>query len=157
MSEVYLSRDGLQKLQDELSELKSNERPTVRQALQRAREFGDLSENAEYSAAKERLAFLEQRINKLEDTLSRARILENENIPDDKVYIGATVQLEDLAKGGELTYTLVSPEEADFEEGKISTVSPIGKGLLGKEEGSEVEITVPAGTLHYKILKITRV
>jgi transcription elongation factor GreA len=156
MSEVYLSRDGISKLQEELKELKTSERPIVRASLQRAREFGDLSENAEYAAAKERLMFLEQRINRLEETLSRAVLLENENIPDDKVYIGATVQLQDLAKSGELTYTLVSPEEADFEEGKISTVSPIGKGLLGKEEGDEVEITVPAGTLHYKVLKITR-
>ena len=156
MSEVYLSRDGIRKIQEELKELKTTERPSVREALQRAREFGDLSENAEYSAAKERLLFLENRINKLEETLSRATLLENENIPDDKVYIGATVQLQDLAKDGELTYTLVSAEEADFEEGKISTVSPIGKGLLGKEEGAEVKITVPAGTLHYKILKISR-
>ncbi|MEC8993507.1 MAG: transcription elongation factor GreA [Candidatus Latescibacterota bacterium] len=156
MSDVYLSRDGVQKLQDELKELKTTERPTVRAALQRAREFGDLSENAEYSAAKERLMFLEQRIAKLEETLSRARLIENENIPDDKVYIGATVELKDLTKKKGLTYTLVSPEEADFEEGKISTVSPIGKGLLGKEEGDEVEIEVPAGKLHYKILKISR-
>ena len=156
MSEVYLSREGLRKLQNELRQLKSAERPTVRQALQRAREFGDLSENAEYAAAKERLMFLEQRISKLEETISRARLLEHENIPDDKVYIGATVRLKDLAKDGELTYTLVSPEEADFEQGKISTVSPIGKGLLGKVEGDEVQITVPAGTLHYRILKITR-
>jgi len=156
MSEVYLSRDGMRKLQEELRELKTSERPTVRDALQRAREFGDLSENAEYAAAKERLMFLEQRINRLEETLSRASLLENENIPDDKVYIGATVLLQDLVKSLELTYTLVSPEEADFDQGKISTVSPIGKGLLGKEEGVEVEIAVPAGTLHYKILKITR-
>ena len=156
MSDVYLSRDGVQKLQDELKELKTSERPTVRAALQRAREFGDLSENAEYSAAKERLMFLEQRIAKLEETLSRARLIENENIPDDKVYIGATVELKDLTKKKGLIYTLVSPEEADFEEGKISTVSPIGKGLLGKEEGDEVEIEVPAGKLHYKILKISR-
>jgi len=156
MSDVYLSRDGVQKLQDELKELKTSERPTVRAALQRAREFGDLSENAEYSAAKERLMFLEQRIAKLEETLSRARLIENENIPDDKVYIGATVELKDLTKKKGLTYTLVSPEEADFEEGKISTVSPIGKGLLGKEEGDEVEIEVPAGKLHYKILNISR-
>ena len=156
MTEVYLSREGLQKLQDELRQLRTDERPKVRRALQRAREFGDLSENAEYSAAKERLMFLEQRIGRLEETLSRARPIEAENIPDDKVYIGATVQLLDLAKGGELSYTLVSPEEADFEQGKISTVSPIGRGLLGKEEGEEVQITVPAGVLHYKILKITR-
>ena len=156
MSEVYLSREGYEKLQDELQELKGTERPTVRQALQRAREFGDLSENAEYSAAKERLHFLEARINKLEETLSRARLLENETIPEDKVYIGATVELEDLKNARQLKYTLVAPEEADFEAGKISTVSPIGKGLLGHEEGDEVKIEVPAGKLYYKIVKITR-
>ncbi|MBI2503933.1 MAG: transcription elongation factor GreA [Candidatus Latescibacteria bacterium] len=156
MSEVYLSREGYQKLQDELQNLKGKERPNVRQALQRAREYGDLSENAEYSAAKERLLFLEQRINKLEETLSRARLLENENIPADKVYIGATVDLTDLKSGRKLKYTLVAPEEADFERGKISTVSPIGKGLLGHAEGEEVDIQVPAGLLHYKIDKISR-
>ena len=156
MSDVYLTRDGMQKLQDELKALKSDERPTVRTALKRAREFGDLSENAEYSAAKERSAFLENRIMRLEETLSRGRLIENENIPDDKVYIGATVELKDLLKKGDLTYILVSPEETDFEEGKISTVSPIGKALLGKEEGDEVDIEVPAGNLRYKILKISR-
>ncbi|NKB65493.1 MAG: transcription elongation factor GreA [Candidatus Latescibacteria bacterium] len=156
MSEVYLSRDGYEKLQDELKQLKTEERPTVRQALQKAREFGDLSENSEYNAAKERLVFLEQRISRLEETLSRTRLLENEDIPDDKVYIGATVDLLDLKKGRELKYTLVAPEEANFEEGKISTVSPIGKALLGHGEGEEVNIQVPAGQLHYKIVKITR-
>lgn len=156
MSEVYLSRDGYAKLKEELKELKETERPTVRQALQRAREFGDLSENAEYAAAKERLMFLEQRISKLEDTLSRATLLENEAIPEDKVYIGATVELVDLKRDRELTYMLVAPEEADFEAGKISTTSPIGKGLLGHSEGEEVEIKVPAGVLNYRIVKISR-
>ena len=156
MSEVYLSREGYQKLQGELRELKDKERPTVRQALQRAREFGDLSENAEYAAAKERLIFLEQRISKLEETLSRTRLLENEAIPNDKVYIGTIVELLDLKKKREFKYTLVAPEEADFETGKISTVSPIGKGLLGHTEGEDVEIEVPAGTLYYKIVKISR-
>lgn len=156
MSEVYLSRVGYQKLQDELKELKETERPIVRQSLQRAREFGDLSENAEYAAAKERLLFLERRINSLEETLSRVRLLENEAIPDDKVYIGATVDMIDLKSDRELQYTLVAPEEADFDAGKISTVSPIGKGLLGHAEGEEVEIQVPAGTLNYKIVKISR-
>jgi transcription elongation factor GreA len=156
MSEVYLSREGLQKLHDELKDLKANERPAARASLKYAREFGDLSENAEYTAAKERLMFLEQRINKLEETLSRASLLELENIPDDKAYIGATVELHDLKKDKPLTYTLVSPEEADFEAGKISTTSPIGQGLLGHAEGEEVEIDVPAGTLHYKIKKISR-
>ncbi|MEC7226551.1 MAG: transcription elongation factor GreA [Candidatus Latescibacterota bacterium] len=156
MSEVYLSRDGYAKLKEELKELKETERPTVRQALQRAREFGDLSENAEYAAAKERLMFLEQRISRLEDTLSRATLLENEAIPEDKVYIGATVELVDLKRDRELTYMLVAPEEADFEAGKISTTSPIGKGLLGHSEGEEVEIKVPAGVLNYRIVKISR-
>ena len=156
MSEVYLSREGYQKLQDELKELKDTERPIVRQSLQRAREFGDLSENAEYAAAKERLLFLERRINSLEETLSRVRLLENEAIPDDKVYIGATADMIDLKSDRELQYTLVAPEEADFDAGKISTVSPIGKGLLGHAEGEEVEIQVPAGTLNYKIVKISR-
>ncbi len=156
MSEVYLSRDGLEKLKDELKELKEKERPTVRESLQRAREFGDLSENAEYTAAKERLMFLEQRINKLEDTLSRATLLENESIPEDKVYIGATVELVDVKTEKQIVYTLVAPEEADFEAGKISTTSPIGKGLLGHAEGEEVDIKVPAGVLNYRIISIRR-
>jgi transcription elongation factor GreA len=156
MSEVYLSRDGLEKLKDELKELKEKERPTVRESLQRAREFGDLSENAEYTAAKERLMFLEQRINKLEDTLSRATLLENESIPEDKVYIGATVELLDKKTGKQIVYTLVAPEEADFDAGKISTTSPIGKGLLGHAEGEEVDIKVPAGVLNYRIVSISR-
>ena len=105
MSEVYLSREGLQKLQDELKGLKSTDRPAAREALKRAREFGDLSENAEYTAAKERLMFLEQRINKLEETLSRATLLELENIPDDKVYLGAPVELYELKKATDFTYT----------------------------------------------------
>ena len=156
MSQVYLSREGYQKLQDELQQLKGKERPAVREALQTAREYGDLAENAEYSAAKERLLLLEQRISKLEETLSRARLLENEKIPNDKVYIGATVDLLDLKTKKELRYTLVAPEEADFAQAKISTVSPIGQGLLGHAAGEEVEIRVPACLLHYRIVKISR-
>ncbi len=156
MSEVYLSREGYEKLQKELRQLKDKERPKAREAIQQAREFGDLAENAEYAAAKERLLFLEQRISKLEDTLSRVQLLENESIPADKVYIGATVELLDLKKERELRYTLVAPEEADFDAGKISTVSPIGKGLLGHAAGDEVEIRVPVGTLLYRILSISR-
>ena len=156
MSEVYLSREGYEKLQGELEELKQKERPSVRSSLKRAREYGDLSENAEYAASKERLHQVEHRIHKLEETLSRTRLLENEDIPSDKVFIGATVELQDLKKDRGLTYMLVAPEEADFDVGKISTVSPIGKGLLGHTEGEEVEIQVPSGLLHYKILKISR-
>lgn len=156
MSEVYLSREGYEKLQAELQGLKETERPAVRQALQQARQFGDLAENAEYAAAKERLLFLEQRISRLEETLSRVRLLEQQSIPSDKVYIGATVDLLDLKSSRQLRYTLVAPEEADFEAGKISTVSPIGKGLLGHVEGEEVEIRVPAGVLRYRIERISR-
>lgn len=156
MSEVYLSREGYEKLQTELRQLKDQERPKIREAIQRAREFGDLAENAEYAAAKEQLLFLEHRISRLEGTLSRTRLLENESIPADKVYIGATVELLDLNKERELRYTLVAPEEADFESGKISTVSPIGKGLLGHSAGEEVEIHVPAGKLLYRIVSISR-
>lgn len=156
MSEVYLSREGYEKLQAELQELKETERPVVRQALQQARQYGDLAENAEYAAAKERLLFLERRINRLEETLSRVRLLEQQSIPSDKIYIGATVELLDLKSNRQLRYTLVAPEEAEFEAGKISTVSPIGKGLLGHAEGEEVEIRVPAGVLNYRIERISR-
>ena len=147
---------GHEKLKEELHRLTTVARPAVVNAIAEARAHGDLSENAEYTAAKERLMFLEQRINRLEETLSRATLLELENIPDDKVYIGATVEMHDLKKDATLTYTLVAPEEADFEAGKISTTSPIGQGLLGHSEGEEVEIEIPAGTLHYKIQKISR-
>lgn len=156
MSEVYLSREGYEKLQAELQELKETERPVVRQALQQARQYGDLAENAEYAAAKERLLFMEQRIHRLEETLSRVRLLEQQSIPSDKIYIGATVELLDLKSNRQLRYTLVAPEEAEFEAGKISTVSPIGKGLLGHAEGEEVEIRVPAGVLNYRIERISR-
>jgi len=152
MSEVYLSREGYQKLQDELKKLHDEKR----QAVQQAREFGDQSEYSDYSAAKERLLSLELRINNLGETLSRARLLENEAIPADKVYVGATVELLDLQNNRPLKYTLVAPEEADFEVGKISTISPIGKALLGHAENEEVEIQVPAGILYFKIVKISR-
>ncbi len=156
MSEVYLSREGYDRLRSELRELREVARPAAREAVQRAREFGDLAENAEYAAAKEQLLLLEQRISRIEETLSRTRLLENEAIPGDRVYIGATVTLLDLAKARELRYTLVAPEEADFDAGKISTVSPIGQGLLGHAAGEEVRIVVPAGTLRYRILSISR-
>ena len=152
MAEVYLSREGYQNLQDELKKLHDEKR----QAVQQAREFGYQSEYSDYSAAKERLLSLELRINNLGETLSRAQLLEGAAIPADKVYVGATVELLDVQNNRPLKYTLVAPEEADFEVGKISTVSPIGKGLLGHAEDEEVEIQVPAGILHFKIVKISR-
>ncbi len=156
MAEVYLSRAGYEKLREELEYLKVTKRREISKAIGEARLQGDLSENAEYDAAKEAQGHCEARIAELEGKLSNVRIIEDLDIPADKVYIGAVVTLQDLDSGDALTYTMVSPEEADYEQNKLSIMSPIGKGLLGKREGEEVEVKVPAGTLKYKILKIER-
>ena len=136
--EVYLTRQGLQKLQQQLEALKTTERQKIARAIGEARAQGDISENAEYDAAKDAQAHNEARIAELELKLSNVRIIENENIPSDKAYIGAIVNLKDLDNKEDLKYQLVSAEEASFEENKISVFSPIGKGLLGKKEGEEI-------------------
>jgi len=156
MPEVYLSRNGYEKLREELEYLKSTKRREISKAIGEARLQGDLSENAEYDAAKEAQGHCEARIAELEGKLANVRIIEDMDIPADKVYIGAIVTLEDLDSGESLQYTMVSPEEADYETGKLSMMSPVGKGLMGKSEGQEIEVQVPAGTLRYKILKIER-
>jgi transcription elongation factor GreA len=155
-NEVFLTRKGFQKLQEQLESLKTTERQKIAKAIGEARAQGDISENAEYDAAKEAQAHNESRISDLEGKLVNVRIIENEKIPSDKVYIGAIVTLEDLDNDEELTYMLVSPEEASYEENKISVFSPIGKGLLGHKAGETLAIKVPAGTLKYKIKKIKR-
>lgn len=154
--EVYLTKEGLEKLQKELKHLKTVERKKISKAIGEARLQGDLSENAEYDAAKEAQAHSEARIAELESKLSRVRIIDDENIPKDKVFIGAKVILQDLDTDAEERYTLVSPEEANYDEGKISIQSPIGKALMGKKKGEKVTIDVPAGALNYKIIKIER-
>jgi transcription elongation factor GreA len=154
--EIYLTRAGLNKLQAQLEDMKTSERQKIARAIAEARAQGDISENAEYDAAKEAQAHNEARIAELEAKLASVRIIENENIPSDKVYIGAHVTLKDLDTGEKIKYMLVSGEEANFDENKISVFSPIGKGLLGHKEGEEVTIKVPAGTLRYKILKNER-
>ena len=154
--EVYLTRAGYNKLQGQLEVLKTKERQKIAKAIGEARAQGDISENAEYDAAKEAQAHNESKIMELENNLANVRIIENENIPADKVFIGAIVTLQDLDNKEELTYMLVSPEEASYEENKISIHSPIGKGLLGHKAGESVEIKVPAGTLKSKIKKIKR-
>ncbi|MFC1703796.1 transcription elongation factor GreA [Candidatus Omnitrophota bacterium] len=154
--DVYLTRDGYQKLMEELEFLKTDKRRQLSKAIGEARSHGDISENAEYDAAKESQALNEQKISELEAKLARTRIIENENIPTDKVLIGAKVKLKDLDTEEEVEYTLVSALEADYDQGKISIASPIGKGLLGRKENDSVEITIPAGVLKYKILKISR-
>jgi len=153
---VYLTRERLVQLEQELHELKTKGRRDMAQKIADARGHGDLSENAEYDAAKEEQEHLEMRIARLQLTLSRANIIDAKDLPNDKVYILSRVKLRDLKTRDECEYLLVSPEEADFEQDKISVTSPIGKALLGKEKGDRVEITVPAGLLKYQIIDINR-
>ncbi|MBI2620542.1 MAG: transcription elongation factor GreA [Ignavibacteriales bacterium] len=153
---VYLTRARLVELEQQLRELKIKGRTEMAQKIAEARGYGDLSENAEYEAAKEEQQHLELRIQKLEETLSRARIIESSELPNDKVYILTLVKLKDMKTKETIEYRLVSPEEADFEKNKISITSPIGKSLMGKKAGELVKIKVPAGFLEYKILEISR-
>ena len=154
--EVYLTKSGYEKLRGELERLKTVERRRIAKAIGEARLQGDISENAEYDAAKDAQAHCEARIAELETKLAKVRIIENENIANDKVYIGAKVTLQDLDTQEKLQYTMVSPVEANYEEGKISIISPVGKALMGRKAGEAAEIQVPAGILKYKILKIER-
>ena len=154
--DIYLSRKGYEKFFEELKFLKTVKRRELAKAVGEARDHGDISENAEYDAAKEAQGLNEKKIFELEDKLSRTRIIDDENIPKDKALIGATVKLKDLSSGEEFEYILVSQLEADFSQGKISITSPVGKGLLGHKKNETVEIKIPAGILKYKILKISR-
>lgn len=156
LGEIFLTQQGYEKLKEELDFLKKTKRREIAKQLEKARQMGDLSENAEYDAAKDAQAHLEKRISELEDKLSRARIIEHENIPADKVYVGAKVKLLDQDTKEELEYQMVSPPEADYAQNKISMESPIGKALMGHKEGDTVEIKVPAGMLTYQIVGIRR-
>jgi transcription elongation factor GreA len=157
MSEFsYYTKEGLQKLRDELEHMKSVERPAISQQIAEARDKGDLSENAEYDAAKEAQGLLEMRIAKMEDLLSKARIIDESQLDTSKVLILSKVKIKNLNNNMELQYTLVSESEADLKSGKISVSSPIGKGLLGKKVGEVTEVEVPAGKLQFEILDIQR-
>ena len=157
MSEFsYYTKEGLQKLRDELEHMKSVERPSISQQIAEARDKGDLSENAEYDAAKEAQGLLEMRIAKMEDLLSKARIIDESQLDTSKVLILSKVKIKNLSNNMELQYTLVSESEADLKSGKISVSSPIGKGLLGKKVGEVAEVEVPAGKLQFEILDIQR-
>jgi transcription elongation factor GreA len=153
---VYLTPEGYEKLRKELKFLKTTKRRKLSKAIGDARAHGDISENAEYDAAKEAQGLNEKKIAELETELSNAQILDDTNIPKDEALIGATVKLKDLGSKEEVQYTLVSELEADFSQGKISVTSPVGKGLLGHKKNEIVKIEVPAGILKYKILKISR-
>lgn len=153
---VYMTEEGLEELKEELHRLRTKERSRIADEIAEARTKGDLSENAEYDAAKEEQGKLESRIAEIEDTIARARIVDESTVDDTKAYILSDVTVENLDNGDEFVFTLVSEQEADVSENKISVESPIGKGLLGKEEGDEVAIEVPAGTVNFKIVDISR-
>ena len=140
----------------ELEALKTVQRRKFSKAIGEARAHGDIGENAEYDAAKEAQAHNEKKISELEGKLSRARIIDDEDIPKDRVLVGATVKLKDLDSEEEIEYTLVSEEEADYAQGKISTSSPVGSSLLNHKVNDIVEIKIPAGVLKYKIMAINR-
>jgi transcription elongation factor GreA len=152
----YYTAEGLKKLREELEQLKHVERPKASQAIAEARDKGDLSENAEYDAAKEAQGLLEMRIAKLEEVYSNARLIDESQLDLTKALVLSNVKIKNQANGMELKYTLVAESEADLKTGKISVTSPIGKGLLGKSVGEVAEINVPNGTLKFEILEISR-
>ena len=158
MSKVsYYTEEGLKKLRSELNKLKDVERPKASQAIAEARDKGDLSENAEYDAAKEAQGMLEMQISKLENTLANARIINESKLDTSKVLVLSTVEVKNKLSGVKMKYTLVAKSEADLASGKISVDSPIGNGLLGKKIGDTVLISVPNGSIELEILSITRI
>jgi transcription elongation factor GreA len=152
----YYTEEGLQKLKDELNQLRDVERPSISRQIAEARDKGDLSENAEYDAAKEAQGLLEMKIAKLEEVVANARVLDTDQLDVSKVMVLSTVRLKNPANGMEFQYTFVSESEADLKAGKISVGSPIGKGLLGKEVGDLAEIQVPNGIMKLEVLEISR-
>ena len=152
----YYTEEGLKKLRSELSHLKDIERPRASNAIGEARDKGDLSENAEYDAAKEAQGMLEMKISKLEETLSGARVIDESQLDNSKVLVLSKVKIKNKANGIEMAYKLVADGEADLSSGKLSINSPIGKGLLGKSLGDEAEIKVPSGTIQFVITEISR-
>ena len=152
---IYLSKEGMEKLKDELNYLKSIERPKIINQIAEARDKGDLSENAEYDAAKEAQGLLEARIARLENELSKSRVLDEKNIDLSTAKLLTTVEIENIQSKQKMSYTLVSESEADLKNKKISISSPIGRGLMGKKVGEIVDISVPSGIIKFKILDIT--
>lgn len=157
MSQItYYTAEGLKKLKDELNEMKRVQRPAISAQIAEARDKGDLSENAEYDAAKEAQGLLEMKISKLETIVSNARIIDDSEIDTTKVFILSTVTIKNVKNGATMVYTLVAENEADLKARKISVESPIGKGLLGKSVGEIADVTTPAGTIQFEIIEITR-
>ncbi len=151
---VYLTKERLVELEKELQEMKSSGRKEIAAKIAEARAHGDLSENAEYDAAKEEQGLFELRISKLENVLSRARVIDPLQFPDGEIHILSTVVIKNLKNDKIFEYTLVSPEEADFQSGKVSITSPVGQGLMGKKVGQKVTVKAPAGLLEFEILEL---
>ena len=154
MEKVYMSQSGFDKLKEDLDNLKNVKRPEIQQAIGRAREFGDLRENAEYSAAREAQGLLEARIRELDDKLARTEIVDSSKIPKDAIYLGAKIELQDLDDNATESFHLVGAGDEDPANGKISVTSPFAKGLLGHKVNEKVEVAVPMGTFRYKVLTI---
>ena len=157
MSDIsYYTQEGIDRLKDEIKQLESVERPKISQQIAEARDKGDLSENAEYDAAKEAQGMLEARISKLKNKLANARLIDDSEIDSSKVFILSTVKIKNTKNGMEMSYTLVAENEADIKAKKISVDSPIGKGLLGKAVGESADIQTPAGVMKFEIISISR-
>ncbi len=153
---TYYTEEGLKKLKDELHEMETVQRPAISEQIAEARDKGDLSENAEYDAAKEAQGLLEMKIAKLKEVISNARIIDDSEIDASKVYILSTVTIKNVANGMEMVYTLVAENEADLKARKISVESPIGKGLLGKAVGEIADVETPNGIIKFEVIDITR-
>ena len=154
MEKVPMTAGGYNRLQDELKHLKSVARPEVIKAIAEAREHGDLSENAEYHAARERQSFIEGRVMELEDRISRAEIIDTSKLSGDTVKFGATVTLADEDTDEEITYQIVGQDESDIKEGRLSITAPLARSLIGKAEGDQVEVTTPGGSKSYEIVTV---
>lgn len=152
----YYTEEGLKKLKDELHEMETVERPKISQQIAEARDKGDLSENAEYDAAKEAQGLLEMRISKLKNVLANARIIDDSEMDTSKALILSKVKIKNLKNNAEVEYTLVAENEADLKSKKISVESPIGKGLLGKSVGDKTDVQTPGGIIQFEILEISR-
>lgn len=152
----YFTEEGLKKLKDELHQLKVHDRAYISKQIAEARDKGDLSENAEYDAAKEAQGLLELKISKMEEVLSNARLIDESTLDMSKVLILSKVKIKNVANGATMTYTLVAENEADLKAGKISVDSPIGKGLLGKKVGDLADIKVPSGVMKFEIVELSR-
>lgn len=151
---VYLTKERLIELEKELQEMKTSGRKAIAAKIAEARAHGDLSENAEYDAAKEEQGLFELKISKMESILSRARIIDTSKMPPDEVHLLSTVKIKNLKTKKIVEYLLVSPEEADFQEGKVSITSPVGQGLMGKRVGEKIQVKAPAGLMEFELIEI---